>query len=144
MERWKGSKTEVNALTVTREDVEHFAEGIQEDNRIYFDVLKAQNQGFQDIPIPITMPVTFWKRFTIPWLEEIKHPPIHAKQGFTYHYPLVANRTYEAQLVLHDVYEKMGSKGQMVFLEHTLNLTVQEELHAQVFTTLIVFKEESS
>jgi len=144
METWKGTQTDRIPITITRDEVRRFAKGCMEENLIYFDEGKAREQGFEDLPIPVTMPVTFWRYFSIPWLEEVSEPLIHGKQGFAYHQPLICNHTYQGQLVVNDVYEKTGSKGTMIFLEHTLNLYSQEELHAQVFTTLILFKKEGA
>jgi len=142
MEKWKGAQTETIPISVTRDDVSRFAKGIMEEDLIYFDEEQAREKGFEDLPLPVTMPVTFWRFFSIPWLEKVSEPLIHGKQGFEYLQPLVCNYTYQGQLALNDVYEKSGSKGTMVFLEHTLNLYSQKELHAQVFTTLILLKKE--
>ncbi|WP_051255188.1 FAS1-like dehydratase domain-containing protein [Pontibacillus marinus] len=144
MEKWKCAQTDWIPITITRDEVRRFAKGIMEEDLIYFDEEKAREQGFEDLPLPVTMPVTFWRYFSIPWLEKVNEPLIHGKQGFEYQQPLICNHTYQGQLILNDVYEKSGSKGTMIFLEHTLNLYFQNELHAQVFTTLILFKKEGA
>ncbi|MGP4061125.1 FAS1-like dehydratase domain-containing protein [Halobacillus sp. H74] len=142
-ERWLNHTVEASAILVHPAEIGPFAEAVFLKNSIYFDFEAAKAHGYPHIPLPATMPITFWKKFDIPWLNGIEGV-IHAEQRFEYKTTLVADREYQATLTLNRIEEKESSLGMMEFLYHTLDIYHLNELQCKVYTTLIVKGEELS
>ncbi|MBM7551485.1 FAS1-like dehydratase domain-containing protein [Thalassobacillus pellis] len=135
--KWQG--TELNAKTIlfTQKEAAQFAEAVQLKDDVYFSYEAALAEGYENIPLPATMPVTFWRVFDIPWLYNMDGI-IHTRQRFYYRRPLIADRAYECKLVLDKMAIKHISIGRVQFLDHTLTISFHEEIHAIAETTLMI------
>ncbi|WP_164908585.1 FAS1-like dehydratase domain-containing protein [Halobacillus litoralis] len=141
-EKWVDHTLESSSILVHPNEIPSFAEAIFLKDPIYYDVEAAKAHGYSHIPLPATMPVTFWKKFDIPWLDGLGGV-IHAKQSFEYKTTLVADREYQATLSLDKVETKESSLVMMEFLHHTLSIYHLNVLQCKVYTTLIVKGGES-
>lgn len=139
MKNWIGHQTNTHRITVTSKEISAFATSILLEDPVYFDQNVAKASNYIDIPLPYTMPITFWKHFDIPWLDSIDGL-VHTNQSFTYYQPLVANRTYSCHLELNDVSHKVRDNSCMTFLPHTLSIFYENELQATSKTTLLLLE----
>ncbi|UOQ45047.1 MaoC family dehydratase N-terminal domain-containing protein [Halobacillus salinarum] len=140
MKTWIGYKTETIPISVDKGQAMAFAKSIELDHPVYFDELSARKEGYEDIPLPPTMIISFWHRFHLPWLKN-DQGVIHAEQHFSYYHYLLAGRTYGCNARVEDVFRKKGRKGPMLFVVQTLDVFMENELHATASSTLL-FPEE--
>jgi len=85
-----GKTFHVQPFTVERGKIKEFAMAIGDDNPIYYDVEKAKEQGFRDIPIPPTFPTVMemWSGLDFETLiRELDLDPLmvlHGEQEYEY------------------------------------------------------------
>ncbi|MYL35128.1 hypothetical protein GLW08_04035 [Pontibacillus yanchengensis] len=135
-----GSTTKVQSICISPQEIKEYAEAIFIHNGIYIGQNTAIEEGYEDIPIPPTMPIVFWKSIHIPWLSTLDGL-VHTNQSFHYDQSLLANRTYECVVELTNVVEKRRHNKRMTFFEHRLLIYFQGELHGTAFTTLMAMEE---
>ncbi|KGP72782.1 FAS1-like dehydratase domain-containing protein [Pontibacillus yanchengensis] len=136
-----GSTTEVHLICISPQEIKEYAEAIFLQNPIYVDRSKAVEAGFEDIPVPPTMPIVFWQSIHIPWISDFDGF-VHTNQSFQYDQCLFANKTYECVVELTNVVEKIRHNKSMTFMEHKLLIYHQGELCGTAFTTFMTVEEE--
>lgn len=141
-EKWLFTRTERIELTLTRELIKNYALAIHEDNPIYFDQQAAIAAGYSDVVAPITMPIIFWQYIDVPWLKNIP-VVIHGKQNFSYHEPLIANRTYHCDIQLTNLQNKERKDGSLMQVaDHKLHVYFNDQVCGTFVSTLLIMEGE--
>src|SRR5699024_9132484 len=122
-------------VRVSRAAVRDYCDAVREENPMYRDIEAAKDAGYPGLPLPATYPALFWQKVEIPWLQNVG-PLVQTSQTFTYHEPLLANRTYTCSIVLNQV----RVFGKKLLLYHTLYVKKEDRLIATSKTTLMVEK----
>ena len=115
----------VENLHVERGKVEEFARAIGEDNPAFRDVEAAAEQGFEEVPAPMTFtrihmfpryqPDTGGDGFDLGFDEAYI---VHGEQEYEFQRPLYVGETLTGTATLTDVYQREGSRGgTMTFAE---------------------------
>lgn len=137
-QNWLMEKTKPVEIMVTRKQITDYAEAIQEKNRMYYDLEAARQNGYSDIPVPITMPIIFWQYIDVPWLENIS-VLIHGKQRFSYERALVANTIYQCHIQLTNLQQNQHVQ----ISEHRLTIEHQGMLCGTAVSTLLIMEDLS-
>jgi|SRR5690625_1495357 len=130
-----GQSTKSIPITVSRAAVRDYCDAVWEENPMYRNIQAAKEAGYPDLPLPATYPALFWQKVEVPWLQNVG-PLVQTSQTFTYHEPLLANRTYSCSIVLDQV--RAFGKKQLLF--HTLYVKKEDCLIATSETTLMIEK----
>lgn len=93
-------KTNVYEIIFRASDVWQFVKITDDRNPIYESIDKAQEYGFNTIPLPPTMPMIAYKYIEIPWT--LKEPLIHRSQECICNRRMYINQPYFAQVSLEE------------------------------------------
>ena len=145
-----GTKIVGFELPIERGKIKEFASAICDSNPIYRDPSYAKNQGFNDVIMPVTFPVTASfqmpsDNFVLESSLKIGMDPgksVHGTFEITYQRPICAGETLRGEIVIGDIYEKIGKRGGvMTFVD--MRQDFYDENNNLVITISNVFIEKS-
>jgi hypothetical protein len=113
-------KTEKQLFIFHKEQVQQYVQMLGDSNPVYESETKAQDLGFQTIPIPPAMPITLYQTFAVPWT--LQAPVILRKQQCINHIKMYIDEIYTGYISLSDVKVRKGH----TFSKETLFLYNQE------------------
>ncbi|WP_034625977.1 FAS1-like dehydratase domain-containing protein [Halalkalibacter okhensis] len=138
-QKWTGARTETINATITREMIASYVNTIHDNTPIYVNIDAAKMAGYDDIPMPPTMPIIFWSFINVPWLDGIESV-VQTKQHFSYIYTLVANRTYQCIIRLLDLKDVHSKNSSMQRSTHELIISYNGSIQARACTTILIKK----
>ena len=125
------TRLETFELPVERGKIKEFANAICDPNPVYRDYKYAQSQGFSDVIIPPTFPMTalFHAGSDNVVLEVMQKlgmdvaRSVHGEIEYIYERPVCAGETLRGEMSIGNIYEKPGKRGgTMTFVEHEIRL----------------------
>ncbi|MHA2087759.1 MAG: FAS1-like dehydratase domain-containing protein [Promethearchaeota archaeon] len=139
-----GYKFDPSEVTIPRWKITQFANAIREKNPIYYDLIEAKAQGYEDIPVPPTyftkMIYSGEKNFYATLGIDFKKLLDGGKE-FRYYSQCVAGDTIIYQTKVENIIEKEGKRGKMDIVT-SITKGKNKNSHDKVFeviNTLIVF-----
>ncbi|MEW6264075.1 MAG: MaoC family dehydratase N-terminal domain-containing protein [Thermodesulfobacteriota bacterium] len=111
---------------VERGKIKEFAKAIGDPNPVYTDPEYARSQGFPDVLMPVTFPVTFAHHmpsdnFVLEMTEKLGMnvaSSVHGETELVFFRNVFAGETLKGEVRLGDIYEKEGKRGGvMTFVE---------------------------
>ncbi|KYG27369.1 FAS1-like dehydratase domain-containing protein [Priestia endophytica] len=111
------------SILITKQDVQEYANSVDEKEGIYFSEEEAKQHGFASIPLPPSMPFLFLKP-----QEGLFHGVVHRTQAFDYKQPLYIDTSYICEYTFEEVKRRHG----YIFYEQ--KLTIFNEKGNQVAT----------
>jgi len=111
---------------VERGKIKEFASAILDTDPVYRDREYALQQGFKDILMPVTFPVTFGfhlpsENYVVEMAQEIGMDlgkSVHGEFEVIYERPVCAGETLRGEIGIGNIYEKEGKRGgKMTFVE---------------------------
>jgi len=111
--------------------VREFANAIYDPNPIYRDSQYAKSQGFSDVIIPPTFPMTALfhvesDNIVLEVMQKLGMDPIKSVHGeieYTYERPICAGESLRGEINIGNIYEKAGKRGgTMTFVELEIKL----------------------
>ncbi|MCP4072730.1 MAG: MaoC family dehydratase [Hyphomicrobiales bacterium] len=138
-----GKEYEPFALEVEKGRVAQFAKSIGEENPVYFNADVAKNQGYRDIPVPLTFAftITMDAGQSLNVLEDLgveKTNAVHGEQGFTYHSDICVGDVISGSQKITDMYDKKN--GALFFIETEIKLVNQNDVHVADLRSVIVVR----
>ncbi len=138
-----GKEYEPFALEVEKGRVAQFAKSIGEENPVYFNADVAKNQGYRDIPVPLTFAftITMDAGQSLNVLEDLgveKTNAVHGEQGFTYHSDICVGDVISGSQKITDMYDKKN--GALFFIETEIKLVNQDDVHVADLRSVIVVR----
>jgi len=112
---------------VERGKIKEFANAICDPNPVFKDQDYARNQGFADVIMPVTFPITFVfqqdsDNAVLESALKLGMDParsVHGEVEFIYERPVFAGETLRGEIWIGNIYEKAGKRGgTMTFVEH--------------------------
>ncbi len=111
---------------VERGKIMEFAKAVNDPNPVYRDRNHAKEQGFPDVLMPVTFPMSFVhhlpsQNIVFEAMNELKMNPamsVHGGVEFIHERPVFAGETLRGELVAGDLYEKKSKSGKnLTFIE---------------------------
>ena len=131
------SHTTIEGFEIEAGKVEEFAQAIKDDNPAHRDEEAATEQGFDEVPAPLTFIRTAYfpryrpdeyddiRPFDLGWRSEYS---VHGEQEYEFERPLRVGDVLTGEVELADVYQREGSRrGQMTFAEYELQYWDQND-----------------
>ena len=139
-----GYEFKPSEITIPRWKVTQFANAIRDSNPIYYDVDKAKNQGYKDIPVP----PTFFARMTYSGQKNFYatlgidyQKLLDGGRELNYYAQCVAGDTIVYQTKVENIVEKEGKRGKMDIVTAKTrgkNKETNEDIYDAIIT-LVVF-----
>ncbi len=115
---------QLGPVTVTAQDIQSFAEAMDDLNPLYTDVETARAAGYPDVIAP---PMFCMRMRGGKLLPEVPLPSgfmsLHAGQEIEFHDEILAGQTYTITARVADVYEKTGRSGPMEIIVRESTIT---------------------
>lgn len=123
------SEVTVEGFTIEAGKVEEFARAVKSDDPVHRDEATARDEGYDDIPVPLTFERTSsFPRYCPPELVDEprrgmavgfkREYTVHGEQAYEYEQPVQVGDTLTGTTTLVDVYQREGSRGgTMTFAE---------------------------
>jgi peroxisomal enoyl-CoA hydratase 2 len=114
------SKTTVTDLHIEAGKVEEFARAVKDDNPAHRDEDAAKEQGFEEIPAPMTFLMTSaFPRYKPKGVDEgivfdlgfDMAKVLHGEQEYEFERPIYVGDTLRGETTLVDVYQREGERG---------------------------------
>ena len=116
-----GSEMEPFLVEVEKGAIRKFAESLEDDNPIYYNIEAAIAAGYRTIVAPTTFPTTFRLSARPFWLSSLRQERIMAgEQSFTYHRPIYAGDVLTCRFHLKGVEDKVGSSGRLQIISQEM------------------------
>ena len=131
MEAWAREPAPSRTVVVDRKDIQRFAVATGAKDPVHFDPVEARNQGYRDIIAPPLFYVSLRTSiFNLVHQDELHEegtpldglPPIEFSQAMAgetraeLHMPFQAGDEVTCTRSVHDMYEKQGRSGPLVFV----------------------------
>ncbi|WP_019241230.1 MULTISPECIES: FAS1-like dehydratase domain-containing protein [Bacillus] len=100
----------------TEQDVHTFLNNLGDNHTIYKNKENAREFGYEEIPLPPTMPFIAYRELHAPW--KFIEPIILRKQQCDYHQTMYVNRPYKVLLSL----DKTTNRKPYTFVKQTLSI----------------------
>lgn len=132
-EEWAGLEFDVARFEVSEEDILEFAGACQELDPRFCD------RSHPDFQAPPTLPTKFTSRRVLPEeFPSLGTQVFDAGKCVTVHGPIRPGDTLTAHSKIHDIYEKTGRSGSMVFIVHRMEfMNPRDELVSVVDWKLV-------
>lgn len=134
---------------VERGKIKEFALATGNPHPLYLDRKHAQDEGFPDVIMPVTFPVTFpfhsgMSDTVMDMMKMLGMNPrtsVHGEVELTHHRIIHAGETLNCEIKVEKIYSKEGKTGgKMTFVEIVLNLYDAENSLACVLSNLFIEK----
>lgn len=135
---------------VTRTKIKEFAVALKSPDPLYIDQCHAREQGYRDVLMPVTFPVTFPFHIGMPdaVMDSMKllgmneNTSVHGEVSFNYMRTVHAGETLKAVMKVSDIYEKERRDGSvMTFVDISFNYYDEDD--TLVCSLVNVFIEKS-
>ena len=127
----------VEGFEIEAGKVEEFARAVKDDNPAYRDEAAAAEQGFDEIPAPLTFVRTaYFPRYRPAEFDDIRpfdlgfrrEYTVHGEQEYEFERPLLVGDVLSGEVELADIYEREGSRGgTMTFAEYRFRYWDEED-----------------
>jgi len=121
------TKLDTFVFPVERGKIKEFANAICDPNPVFRDSAYASKEGFEDVIMPLTFPMTFVfqqvsENAVLESMQKLGMDPnrsVHGEIEFIYERPVCAGETLHGEVWIGNIYEKAGKRGgSMTFVEH--------------------------
>jgi acyl dehydratase len=145
-----GTKLYEFEFPIERGKIKEFANAILDPNPIYRDQEYAIRQGFDDVIIPVTYPVSFVhhldaENFVLEFSLRLGLDPkksVHGETEIIFNRPVCAGESFRGEVIVANMYESEGKRGgKMSFVE--IEARFYDKENALVFRTKNIFIERS-
>ena len=135
---------------IERGKIKEFASAICDNNPVYTDREYARKQGFDDIVMPVTFPVTVGfhhpsENYVVEMSQELGMDiakSVHGESEFIFNRPVCAGETLRAEATIGDIYEKEGKRGgKMTFVNMKTNFYDKDDKLVITFSNIFIERE---